>query len=250
MQLSDKRKIRLAAVAALGSAAFLVYMLSGSGPVGPPFRDEALTAGPEPLRLVDQPSIRKELRLSEKQVQQIQAVVEKQSLAKGPVPGGKDAKNVKAAPKVARMGRKHQEAFLTQVLQPQQVRRLRQIVLQRQGGLALGNHQTAEELGLTEAQRKKADAIIAQLTDRLNEMPRASRGPEGRKQVEEKREAAKEELLGLLTPEQQAHWTEMLGEPLVGEIGSGPPGRPGGPPGGPDGGRPPGGKDRRPGSQP
>jgi hypothetical protein len=253
MQLSPKRKIRLAAASSLAAVSFMVYMVSGSGPVGPPYRDENLTAGPEPLMLAMQPSVRQELKLNEAQVKQIQSAIEKQS---GGMRPGKDKEKDKGkgpmtAPRAARMGRKHQEAFLARVLQPKQLTRLRQIILQRQGGLALNNNQTGEELGLTEAQRAKADAVLDKLVDQQNQS-RTARGPDARKQMEEARKAAGAELLGLLTPEQESRWKELIGEPFTGEIGFGPPGGrpPGGPPGGGPGGRPPGGENRGPGGPP
>jgi hypothetical protein len=240
-QLSDKRKARLAAVATLASVSLLLYMMTPSGPVGPPYRDESLTAGPEPLMLLNQTSVQQELRLSEVQIEQIKAVVEQQSAGKR---GGKDAKDAKdtkdakddmmTAPRAARMGRRHQEAFLSGVLQPAQAQRLRQIILQRQGGLALATKQTADEVGLSEAQREQADTIVAGLAAQLKQ-PQGARGPEGRKQLDEARDAAKDKLVGLLTAEQQARWTELAGAPFAGEIRLGPPG--GGPKGGPGGGK-------------
>jgi hypothetical protein len=138
------------------------------------------------------------------------------------------------------MGRKHQEAYLAWLLQPEQAARLKQIVLQMQGGLALNNGPTAEALGLSESQRKKTDGVLEKLTNRLNQL-RSVRGPDGRKQGEEARAAAGKELLALLTPEQQERWKELTGEPLTEEISFGPPPRgPGGPPGPGPGGRRPG----------
>lgn len=232
MQLSPTRQKRLAASSCLVAVSFLVYMSSGSGPQGPPYRDERLTAGPEPLMLVLQPSVHKELKLTTSQEKQIQGIMDKQSGGRRP---GKDRDRGKApltAPRVARMGRKHQEAYLARVLRPEQAARLRQIILQRQGGLALNHNQTAEALGLTEAQRRKADAILEKLIGQLNTSPNA-RGREGRKQAEEARKAAGEELLTLLTPEQKNRWNELTGEPFTGEITFGPRGggRPAPPPG-------------------
>jgi hypothetical protein len=230
MELTETRKKRLAAVGVLGSAAFLVYMLSGSGPVGPPYRDDFLTRGPQPLMLVDQPAVRREIGLTEEQAEQIHAAVENQRPRRRPGQGPS------TAPRVARMGRKHQEAFVAHVLRPEQMRRLRQIILQQQGGLALADRQTAGELGLTEAQRTEVDAILTKLSARLNESFGAGRGRQGWQEMSESRQAAAAELLELLTPEQQVRWKELLGKPFTGKIRFGPPGRRRGRPGG----RPPG----------
>jgi hypothetical protein len=227
MQLSAKRKMRLAATGSLVSVSFLVYMLSGSGPIGPPYKDESLTAGPELLRLVEQPSVRDELKLSEAQVQQIHETAQKQAGGRRPPQDGAPTE------RAARMGRKHQETFLAQVLQPAQMARLRQIILQRQGGLALNSSQAADSLALTPKQREKTDAIVQALASQLDSLA-GVRGPDARKQAESARAAAGEQMLGLLTSKQQGRWKELLGEPFTGEIDFRPPGSPGrGGPGGP-----------------
>jgi hypothetical protein len=236
LELSETKKVRLASVGALASATLLLYMFTPAGPVGPPYRDESLTAGPEPMMLVQQDSIRKELQLSEEQLQQIQSAAAQQSAGKGKGKGKGPGEADMTAPRAARMGRRHQEAFLASVLQPQQTTRLRQIILQQQKGLAVGNKRTADELGLSDSQRAQADTIVDQLALQLTQF-RNSRGPDGRKQFDEARTAAGENLLGLLTADQQDRWKALLGEPFAGEIRFGPPGfGPGGPGGGPKGG--------------
>lgn len=243
MQPSDLKKTALAALAVLASAGLMVYMLSGSGRVGPPFRDPALTGGPEPLMLLNQPSVQKELRLSTKQIQLIEATVQKQFAGRWRGQGSRSAAPLTSGARgVARMGRKHQEAFVAQVLQPQQVRRLHQIVLQQQGGLALGNKQTADELALTQAQRQQADAILEKLAGDLGQEFQQRRGPEGRQRFREARQAAGEKLLALLTPEQETRWQELAGAPFTGEITFGPRSAPAGGRGrGSRRGEPPGG---------
>jgi hypothetical protein len=249
LKLTPTRKMRLAATASLVSVSFLVYMLSPSAPVGPPYRDESLTAGMEPFQLIRQRSVREELKLTEDQVQKIQAVLDKQSF-RGPPRG---EQSTAPAPRAARMGRKHQEDVLKGLLRPEQIVRLRQIILQRQGGLALNNAETAEQLGLTESQRQQADTILDRLTQQLAEL-RQARNREGPKKVEEARKAAGDEMLALLTSDQQDRWKELTGEPFTGEITFGPFGGRGGPPrggpGGPPGGGPGGGAPPGPGGPP
>jgi hypothetical protein len=241
MELSPIRKKRLAAASMLVAVSFMVYMLGGSGPVGPPYRDENLTAGPEPLMVVRHPAVRKELKLTEAQAKQIDSVIEKQSAGRG----GPD-RDAATKTRMARMGRKHQEAYLSRVLQPKQMTRLKQIILQQQGGMALNNSQTAEALGLSEKQRKKADAILDKLTERMSQL-RNTRGREAFQQMQEARETAGKQLLALLTDEQESRWKDLLGEPFLEELRFGPggggfpgrgPGGPGGPGGPPQRGRP------------
>jgi hypothetical protein len=263
MQLSPIRKQRLAAATALLSISFMVYMLSDAGPVGPAYRDENLTAGPEPFMMVRVPSVREELKITEAQLKKIQEASGQQGGGIRQTNGqnkGQDkaqpAPPAATAPRAARMGREHQEAFLKTVLQPEQVTRLRQIILQRQGGLALANSRTADELNLTESQRQKVDGVV----DKLAQQPNRGRNlftPEGRKAAEEARKAAGDELLALLTPEQENRWKELTGAPFTGEITFGPPGGgwggpqgAGGAAGGGRGGRQGGGPGGAPGGPP
>jgi hypothetical protein len=122
----------------------------------------------------------------------------------------------------------------------------------------LTDPQTADELGLTEAQKKKIDAIREEISGQVRQQFKGppgkdsrgkdsqgkdSQGPEGWKKVQETREAAAEKLLALLTSDQQERWKEMLGAPFTGEIRFGPPGGGPGrgfgpPPGVPGGGAP------------
>jgi hypothetical protein len=205
-------------IGALASTGLSVYLLSGSGRVGPPYRDEALTAGPAPLMLLSQPSVQKELRLTKRQIDQIKATTEKQFAGRRPDPGAKGARPA------ARMGRKHQEHMMEQLLDSTQVGRLHQIILQQQGGLALANKPTADELALTGAQRRKVDAILEKLIDQLNDPSDVPRGPERWQRAQEARQSAGESMLAILTTDQQSHWNELKGDAFTGEITMRPPG--------------------------
>jgi hypothetical protein len=189
-----------------------VFLLSSSARVGPPYKDEALIGGPPPLMLLSQPSVQRELRLTKRQIDQIQATVEKQFAGRRP---DQTAKAVRPA---ARMGRKHQEAVIGQLLEAPQLQRLQQITLQQQGGLALATKPTADELGLSATQRKEVDGILEKLMDQLKDASDAPRGPERWQRAQEIRKSAGESMLALLTSEQQTRWNALIGEPFNGEI--------------------------------
>jgi hypothetical protein len=237
-QRASRRNVVVAAVAALAAVGLLIYMLGPAGPVGPPYRDENITAGPPALMLVLQPAVCTELALSAAQVGQLEEVVKKQfagmGMGAGPGKGPPDL----TAPRSARMGPKHQEAFLANVLQPAQIQRLRQIILQKQGGLALASTQTADALGLSDSQRARARTLVDQLAMQLDPF-RAAPGPHGWREMQGQRDAAAAKLLALLTPEQLERWNQMIGAPFAGEIRVGPP-MDGPPPGFPKGALPPG----------
>jgi serine/threonine protein kinase len=131
------------------------------------------------------------------------------------------------------------DAELQTILNPEQVRRLRQIALQRQGPHAFREADIAAALRLTAVQRSKIRAIEAETflppTDRDERLdsPR-----EQRMVFEDRWRAALAQIMQLLTPEQQQIWREMTGEPFRGPLTPGM-GRPRGVrgAGGPDGPR-------------
>ncbi len=131
-----------------------------------------------------------------------------------------------------RTAREDMEKDLEKVLMPAQLQRLKQIQVQQQsrgrGGVSFSNPRIAEALGLTEAQ-------LADMRDKAEELQ-----TEMREKIEELRKQADEELLQMLTPEQQKKWKEMMGDPFEMEQQRG--GFQGGGRGGQRGQRGPGGR--------
>jgi hypothetical protein len=232
MQLNQKAKTWLAAGAVVASTGLIVFMLGGSGKIGPPYRNDFLVDGPEPLMLLNQPSVQKDLGLTASQIRLLEGMIQQQFTWRRPAQGSKTDKNSPPARRSARMGRKHQEVALARVLKPQQIQRLHQITLQQLGGLALGNKKTADDLQLTEAQRQKVDAVLESLTGGMGQNFRPGRRPqdqqqmqelrqkmqEARQKMQETRQKAGDELLALLTSEQESRWHELIGPPFTGEI--------------------------------
>jgi serine/threonine protein kinase len=109
-----------------------------------------------------------------------------------------------------------QEKAMVDGLQEAQGRRLKQIVWQQRGGLALADPEVAAALELTPAQQEKVRGLLEEMLHR----GRGRGGP---------RRGWSEPLLNLLTDAQRAEWNEMTGEPFKGELRLGF----GGPPPGP-----------------
>lgn len=124
--------------------------------------------------------------------------------------------------------KKHQEfrqeahkvfsAFLAEVLNADQQKRLRQIVLQQEGLFALGNPEVAGELKLSDEQKRQFAAIIQETQKRfeaLQQKAQASGNPEevqkGAARIRKEQEAKVE---ALLTDAQKRQWKAMLGKPL------------------------------------
>ncbi len=102
---------------------------------------------------------------------------------------------------------------LAEILEPAQLQRLNQIVLQRQGVWALSTAEVADQLALTSSQRS---AIY-------NIQENAFRGPPGHR--DRSGPPLDERIRQVLTAQQQAAWQQMLGEPS--DLGKwGPPRRP------------------------
>jgi spore coat protein CotH len=127
------------------------------------------------------------------------------------------------------------EQRLDAVLSADQLRRLRELSIQREGILALRREEISASIALTESQSQKLD----ELEDRLTFPPRMPpRGPAGFfggppdfQKLEQDRRDAEQEFLGLLTPQQLAKWETFKGKPFTfAPLGF--PG-PGGPMGGP-----------------
>lgn len=105
-----------------------------------------------------------------------------------------------------RTAREDVEKDLEKVLMPAQLERLKQIQVQQQsrgrGGMSFSNPRIVEALGLSEAQ-------LADMREKAEELQ-----TEMRAKLEELRKQADDELLQMLTPEQQKKWKEMVGDPF------------------------------------
>ncbi len=108
--------------------------------------------------------------------------------------------------------------LLKEVLKPEQLKRLRGIALQQEGGLALGQDDVRGELKITQEQMKKFMAITQELQSKIQLLIKEAQSggkPEGlRPQVVKIREEYGKKLEAVLTDEQQKKWKDMLGEPF------------------------------------
>lgn len=144
------------------------------------------------------------------------------------------------------------EKELAKALKPEQMKRLKELVLQRGGALAAArDKELAGKLKLTDEQVSKLTKIQEELDADLREL----RGPGGggppdsetQKKMAAARKEAMTKAMGVLTDEQRKSWEEMIGKPFEFPATMG---RPGGrrPPGG--GGNPPPGGGNPPPAKP
>jgi hypothetical protein len=109
-------------------------------------------------------------------------------------------------------------AFLEGLLQEGQLKRLRQVMLQREGLFALGNPEVMRELDLTDRQRQQFAEVVQdmqkQVEPLLKEAQNGGRPEDIRPRVMKVREEHAGRIEALLTEAQKKQWQEMLGKPV------------------------------------
>ena len=115
---------------------------------------------------------------------------------------------------------------LEELLTPAQRQRLRQIALQSMGIFAFHEADVVTALDLSDAQRTAIRDIEFRGIDRLHRAQRAvdSVGDFDSKARLAFNRQSVEQVLNVLSPQQQAKWRELTGKPFAGEITLGPPG--------------------------
>lgn len=107
---------------------------------------------------------------------------------------------------------------LMEVLDPSQLKRLRQLTLQQEGGFALGQEDVRKELKITQEQLKKFMGIVQDLQRKIEDLVKAAqagRNPqELRANVEKVRKEHARQLEDVLTDAQKTQWKELLGPPF------------------------------------
>lgn len=110
------------------------------------------------------------------------------------------------------------EAAITELLQPEQAKRLRQIQLQKQGAFALQTPFVAAELGLSDKQKDTLNALTVKPPPQIV----IGKTPDNKIQIQRKEEQDRAvtmtKMLGVLTAKQKAKWNELLGKPFKGTV--------------------------------
>jgi hypothetical protein len=107
---------------------------------------------------------------------------------------------------------------LREVLQPEQLKRARQVTLQQEGGFALGQEDVRKELNITQEQLEKFMAVVKDLqksVEALVKEAQAGGKPEEiRPKIEQLRKDHGKKLEAILTEAQQKQWKELIGPPF------------------------------------
>jgi Spy/CpxP family protein refolding chaperone len=179
-----------------------------------------------PVGLLRMPEVQKELNLSDEQTKEVD-----ESLAQiGPGRGGfnfQELQNLSDEERQKRMeemrakaeeATKAAEEKMNKILKPEQLARLKQLNLQRQGAMALSRPDVAKDLGLTQEQQDKLRDIQAST--------RQAGGGGGRNfqdlsdeerqklftEMRERQEKAQADMLAVLTPDQKTKFAELKGK--------------------------------------
>ena len=183
-----------------------------------------------PIDLLEGPAVRKELAISDEQMQQLEEAFaplrelggdfrEAQSLS--PEDRQKRFKEIAAK---AMAANKLVAEKVDRILNPQQRARLKGLWLQSQGVYALNKPEVAKDLGLTQEQQDKIGKIVKALIDYrvkgwnpppgqpgLQDFSQAERD-QWRNELLVREEKTEAETLAVLTDEQKAKLTEMKGK--------------------------------------
>jgi hypothetical protein len=110
-------------------------------------------------------------------------------------------------------------AFLQGLLQEDQSKRLRQVMLQREGPFALGHPDLAKELKITDEQRKQFLAVVQEMEKQiqplLKEVQSGGKPEEIGPKVMKIRKEHEAKVEALLTDAQKKQFQEMLGKPFT-----------------------------------
>ncbi len=167
------------------------------------------------LLLLSQRDVQEDLKLSADQLEKIDA-----SRATGLPPAGR-ARDLQPED-LRRMGEERNRAMervVTEVLSPAQQKRLRQIDVQRDGLRSLQRQDVREALDLTDVEEQKLADFQEDVLKRARTLLRGVDDPaEIQKRLRAFRKENLERAVKLLTPQQQAKWKAIAGEPFAGEI--------------------------------
>lgn len=175
-----------------------------------------------PAFLVFRDKVQEELRLSDEQRQKIQKRLQDTIQKAGPFFQKLSAEKPEQREKELQAYRKNAQenlaAFLQGALKSEQLKRLRQVMLQHQGLFALGDAEVRAELEITDRQRDQFVEVVQQLQQKIETLMNKARNgsdpEEIRPKVMKMREEQASRIEAILNDAQKKRWTEMLGEPL------------------------------------
>ena len=170
--------------------------------------------------LLRQESVQKELKISDDQLKKVEDLSEQMRDKFQDAFGLEGEERTKKIQEL----RKENEKALSEILKPEQWKRLKQISYQQQGAMAFADPDVAKALQLTDAQKEQVQKLNREMFEQMREIfpPGSPPDEEARKKMTELRTAIADKIMKVSTSEQKTKWKEMQGEPFKGEIRFGP----------------------------
>lgn len=187
----------------------------GRGPGGPGGARGPGFPGLGPFDLLQREDVRKELELLDDQLKDLGALQERMQNRMRELAAGMRERGGQGQDRGEGLRGGFRSAFetlnkeiqaeLAKILLPHQSKRLQQLSLQRRmqgGGMAMLGGDVSQQLSITDAQR-------GELRDKAQEIE-----AELRRKIAELRRQSQDQILALLTPEQQAKFRDLVGVPF------------------------------------
>jgi hypothetical protein len=174
------------------------------------------------LQLLGIPEVQQELKMTPAQIEKLPAKQEElrqamQELRQQGQPGSPE----EGQKRMEKM-RELQDKAVTDILDTTQKKRFRQLELQQQGPIALGRKDVADELKLTEEQRRKVAGLQQQANSEMQGMMQGvdfqNMSQDERqnlmRKMQDMQKATGEKIAAVLNDDQRATWKAMQGEPF------------------------------------
>jgi hypothetical protein len=172
--------------------------------------------------LIRNETVQKELKLSSDQVEKATEAVQKvQEKHQDEFAGLRDLQGDERREKMTTLTKTvsmEQEKALDGILNPDQIKRLKQIELQQRGAQAFTDPEVESKLKLTADQKEKIKTIEADAQAERRELFQGGGGGGDRAEMQKKmaafNKATMERISAVLTSDQKATWKEMTGAPV------------------------------------
>jgi hypothetical protein len=159
--------------------------------------------------------VQADIKVTDEQKEKLSAFEAKQAEARGALQGLSREERMTKMQEMA----KEAETALAEILKPDQVKRLKQIVLQVSGMGAFATPAVQTGLTLNDEQKEKIKAISSETMTENQGVRQGDGTPEEKqKKVAENNKNALAKVKELLTAEQKTKWTEMVGAPYTGSL--------------------------------
>lgn len=192
----------------------LVIVVASGTPARP--ADEKMVPGEGAIEvmLLRQKSVQEDLKLTSDEAKQIHAFTTKQHKKAEAIEQGSESDRGQKYHELTR----ENEKFVTEILEPAQLKRLHQIMLQKAGLMMVTQPKVAAALNLTEGQKEKAHEFQQEAHKEWVELHHDTSKESRGEKLHMHQVNSRKRLMSLLTDEQEAKYKEMSGTPFEGKI--------------------------------